>query len=47
MKSLHPDDLAELAYDEDPNGDWRAELDPNLDIVPEITDQPASGEESF
>lgn len=37
MNPIHPEDLAELAYDDDdPSGDLRAEEDPNLDTVPEI-----------
>lgn len=45
MNSLHPEDLAELAYDD--GDDWRAEEDPNLDTEPEPTDHPATGEAPF
>lgn len=38
MTPLNPDDLAELAYDDDPSADLRAEEDPNLDAVPETRD---------
>ncbi|MFE3452414.1 hypothetical protein ACFXJ8_26170 [Nonomuraea sp. NPDC059194] len=46
MTPLHPEDLAELAW-RDEGDDRRAEEDPNLDVVPEITDHPANGEEPF
>lgn len=47
VSNLHHEDLAELAYDDDPAADSMAEEDPNLDIEPEITNHPAGDEEPF
>ncbi|WP_157253159.1 hypothetical protein [Nonomuraea typhae] len=46
MSNLHPEDLAELAWRDD-SDDRPAEEDPNLDIEPELTDHPATGEAPF